>query len=256
MITYQFVPAAFDYGQRRAPALALMVHMAEGGGTVGYLSRNPARGVSVHFVCERKGNMVQMLGLTRASGSINPADLRTTDDPAVYGASVARAVLGSWWHDPNSAVISCEVEGFARSGPSDVQHEALADWVADMRAKLPSLVGNLGHRDFADYKACPGVHVKWAALGGHGLYAPAVITFRYGGEPKDRGTYVALDGGADIWSRPTVTMGAVVARLLEGARWYVFQRTMLGSPMGGSTKWLGNADGTRWIPASQMAVAP
>lgn len=166
-MTYPFIQAYNDYGLRRGPVQAFVVHMAEGGGTVGYLSRSQPRGVSVHYVIEYSGRIVQMLLESHASGSINPNDLRTTEGPAPYGATVRRDVMGAWDADPNAAVISLEMEGFATDGPNDSQVAALRALVSDVRSRYPSM-GLLGHRDFQDYKACPGPHIPWAALGGHG----------------------------------------------------------------------------------------
>ena len=181
-MTYPFVQAHNDYGLRKGPVRAFVIHMAEGGGTVGYLDTNgtaPPRGVSVHYVIERTGRIVQMLLETHTSGSINPQDIRTTDDAdGFYGVTDAKAVMGAWWGDPNSAVISVEVEGYAATGPSPVQATALVRLVNDVRSRYPG-IGLLGHRDFADYKACPGKHIDWHALGGHGVYvkpAPPVVT--------------------------------------------------------------------------------
>ena len=164
---YVFVPAFHRYGIRKGPVQAFCVHMAEGGGTVGFLSRPNANGVSVHYVVEYSGRIVQMLHEREASGSINPNDLRSTDGPPPYGATVRREVMGAWDHDPNSALISCEVEGFAATGPNAKQQLALARLVRDVRSRVPAM-GLLGHRDFQDYKACPGAHIPWTLLGGHG----------------------------------------------------------------------------------------
>lgn len=167
MSSYPFVQAYHDYGRRRGPVLAFVVHMAEGGGTVGYLSRDASRGVSVHYVIEYSGRIVQMLREDHASGSIDPTKLRTTNGPAPYGATVRRSVMRGWDSDPNSAVISLEIEGFAKDGPNAKQLIALGRLVADVRSRYPG-IGLLGHRDFADYKACPGAKIPWAQLGGHG----------------------------------------------------------------------------------------
>ncbi len=169
-MTYDFVAARYDYGPRKGPVRAFLIHMAEGGGTVGFLSRSPARGVSVHYVIEYSGRIVQMLSEAHASGSVNPQEIRTTDDPdGFYGATTAKAVMGSWWNDPNSAVISVEIEGFAADGPNAAQAASLVELVDDVRTRFPD-IGLLGHRDFADYKACPGKHIDWPALGGHGAF--------------------------------------------------------------------------------------
>ena len=168
-MAYPFVQAFYDYGHRTGPTLAFAIHMAEGGGTVGFLSRESVRGVSVHYVIERSGRIVQMLREDRASGSINPNDIRTTDGPAPYGATVRKQVMGSWDRNPNQAILSVEIEGFAKDGPNADQNAALRRLVADIRTRYPR-IGLLGHRDWADYKACPGAKIPWDALGGHGPY--------------------------------------------------------------------------------------
>jgi hypothetical protein len=166
-VTYPFVQAANDYGRRKGPVLAFVIHMAEGGGTVGFLSRPNVRGVSVHYVIERSGRIVQMLLESHASGSIDPTKLRDGNGPPPYGISVARATLGGWVNDPNSAVLSVEIEGYAADGPNPSEVAALKALVKDIRTRYPA-IGLLGHRDFVDYKACPGAHIPWDALGGHG----------------------------------------------------------------------------------------
>ena len=47
-MSYPYVAAFYDYGLRIRPVMAFVVHMAEGGGTVGYLSRTQTNRVSVH----------------------------------------------------------------------------------------------------------------------------------------------------------------------------------------------------------------
>ena len=84
--------------------------------------------------------------------------------------------MGTWWHDPNSAVISVEIEGFAAKGPNIDQRNSLASLVADVRSRYPGM-GLLGHRDFADYKACPGAFIPWPKLGGHGPYVSPVVSY-------------------------------------------------------------------------------
>jgi hypothetical protein len=167
-MAYPFVPAAHHYGPRLGPALAFVVHMAEGGGTVGFLSRPNARGVSVHYVIEAGGRIVQMVHEDQATGSINPRDLRDGDDPnGFYGQTTARACLGGWYSDPNAATITLEMEGFARDGPNGRQAVALVELTDDVRTRFPR-IGLLGHRDFQDYKPCPGKLIPWELIGGHG----------------------------------------------------------------------------------------
>ena len=59
------------------------------------------------------------------------------------------------------------MEGTAREGPLAAQVVALAVLAADVRTRHP-LIRNLGHRDFADYKWCPGKLIDWSSIGGHG----------------------------------------------------------------------------------------
>jgi N-acetyl-anhydromuramyl-L-alanine amidase AmpD len=166
-VSFPFVQAFHRFGPRKGPVKAFVVHMAEGGGTVGFLSRRNRRGVSVHYVIERDGRIVQMVRESEATGSINPNDLRTTEGPTPYGAKVRREVMGEWDHDPNSATITLEMEGFAATGPNAAQSLALGVLVRDVRSRHPTM-GLLGHRDFTSRKACPGGHIPWAAIGGHG----------------------------------------------------------------------------------------
>ncbi len=181
---YDYVRARYSYGRGLVPR-AIVVHMAEGGGTVGYLSRNPARGVSCHYVVEYSGRVVRMLDEDEIAGTINPSLIRgllrriRPDDPPfvgyngeriTYGATAAKAVLGAGWRDPNRYCIAIEIEGFAAAGPNLAQRKALVLLVRDLRKRIPTLAGTVAHRDFQAYKACPGKLIPWANLGGHGPF--------------------------------------------------------------------------------------
>lgn len=175
-MTYPFVQAFHDLGTRKGPVLGFVVHMAEGGGTVGFLSRRNSNGVSVHYVLENSGRIVQMLREDHMHSSIRTSSIRITDDAdGFFGRTAAKAVLGTWADitstlGPNHATIAVEIEGFAATGLKIEQADALAALVDDVRGRYPN-IGLLGHRDFADYKACPGRLIPWDRLGGHGVTA-------------------------------------------------------------------------------------
>lgn len=208
MTTYPYVPAYFDnLGPRKGPTLGLLYHMAEGGGTVGYLDKNgspPPRGVSVHAVCEYSGRVVQMLKFGDASGSLNPSDRST--DKAYFGHSILVDVLGDWWRDPNSAVISMEIEGFAKDGPNQKQVASAIAWGLDMRGRYPSIRGAIGHADQTDTKRCPGATPPMRAIfdrvGGHGLFST---------EEAMRLTDVVAEAGT-----ATITAAGIVWRVADG----------------------------------------
>lgn len=193
MTTYPFVQAYHDLGPRKGPVLGLVIHMAEGGGTVGFLSRQNRNGVSVHYVIDYDGKITRMLLESHMHSSIRIGDngsaLRTTTEDG-FGADYARAVLGKWAYvdstlGPNHATIAVEIEGFAGKltdaqrrahpkadplgGPSSRQEAALLVLVKDVRSRYPD-IGLTGHRDH-NIKACPGRRIPWDLIGGHGARA-------------------------------------------------------------------------------------
>jgi hypothetical protein len=177
-MAFPFVQAFHDLGPRKEPILGFIVHMAEGGGTVGFLSRKNRDGVSVHYVIERSGRIVQMLLESHMHSSIRirnkngTSAIRKTDDPGgPFGHSAAAAVLGDAAEvrkalGPNHATLAVEIEGFAKVGPNRLQNDALVTLVADIRKRHPR-IGLLGHRDH-NVKGCPGRLIEWDRLGGHG----------------------------------------------------------------------------------------
>lgn len=218
-MTYPFVQAFHDAGVARGPRLAFVVHMAEGGGTVGFLSRQNRDGVSVHFVVEYSGQIVQMLRLDHMHTSLRTTAIRVDDGPAPYGRTAALAVMGAWADishgtlGPNHASIACEIEGFAADGPNPRQQLALEELATYLRHQYPT-IRNLGHRDFQNYKACPGGHIPWEELGGH-----------------------AATGGTDVTPAPITDQTAMEVRIPAGANIFdVDGRTILRqSP--GSDAW-------------------
>jgi hypothetical protein len=174
-------PAARDYGPRgRWPTLAVTWHVAEGKDVAQYLSRDPVRGVSVHYTVEQQtdrwkdGEVVRCLPEDRISGSIDPRTIRRGDDPGgYYGASHAKAAIGVLWPDtsPNVLVISVEVAGFAREGPTEAQQRSMVALWDELKARYRKVIP-LGHRDWQDVKPCPGkaaaMKAAFSAMGGHG----------------------------------------------------------------------------------------
>jgi len=174
-------PAAHDYGSRDGwPTLAVTWHMAEGRDVAQYLGRDPLRGVSVHYTIEQEtarwqdGQVVRCLPEDRISGSIDPRSIRLGDDPGgYYGASHARAAIGRYWPEtsPNLLIISVEVAGYARQGPTAAQQRSMVALWDDIRSRYPKVLP-LGHRDWQDVKPCPGrtaaLKAAFTAMGGHG----------------------------------------------------------------------------------------
>lgn len=179
-VAVRFVAAPDHWARGGVPIRAIIIHMAEGGGTVSWLTR--LDGNSSHYVVEYDGEVVQMVAEARAAGSMNPKSTRTTDDPAFsylgstcrYGITALRSMLGSYASNPNAAVIAIEVEGFAATGPNTRQRASLARLVADIRRRRGALPCG-GHRDQQSYKACPGKRIPWVDYGGHAVRTAAVV---------------------------------------------------------------------------------
>lgn len=196
-----FVAAPDHWSRNGSLIRAVVCHMAEGAGTVPWLTRDD--GNSSHYVIELSGRIVQMVAEARAAGSLNPTLTRTTNDAAFtfegesvrYGVSVLRASLGTAGvADPNRCVIAIETEGFAKpltatqksrfpkanpaGGPNAAQRKALKALINDIRRRHGALPV-IGHRDQQSYKACPGHAFPWKDYGGHGVrqgyVAPPVV---------------------------------------------------------------------------------
>ncbi len=172
---------------------AICIHMAQGGGTVSHLTH--VDGNSSHYVVEYSGRVVQMVRESHWAGSINPNLIRKDEDPrfqflqspVTFGRATVVATIGKTpANNPNRFVIAIEVEGFARKapkegkpgfdvranpggGPNPKQRAALAALVADIRARRGKRYPCLGHRDFQNYKACPGRRIPFIDYGGHAV---------------------------------------------------------------------------------------
>ncbi len=224
MIADRFVAAPDNWPRATGASVrAIVVHMAEGGGTVSWLTRDD--GNSSHYVIEYTGRITQMVFESRAAGSINPKLLRTSNDASftflsesiVYGVRAAKAALGTGWSNPNSYVIAIEIEGFAAEGPNATQSARLKALVADIRKRHPG-IPVLGHRDFQSYKACPGKRIRWADLGGHGVkIAPPVPT-----TPEEPvGLHLTFPPGPIVSGTVGLPKGVVATRVADKASYPV-----------------------------------
>lgn len=166
-------PGGFVGSKRKASDIrGFMVHVAEGTNVAAYLSRKPARNVSVQYTVEANGDIVAMVPELRVAGSLDPSALRKGDDKGgYYGRSHLDAALGKGVTNPNYHVIAVEVAGTHKAGPNAKQVASLKRLFEDCRKRYPRIVP-LGHRDQQDVKPCPGksasMKAAFKALGGHG----------------------------------------------------------------------------------------
>lgn len=192
------VPAPDNWTRNGAAVTGIVTHMAEGGGTVSWLTRDD--GNSSHYVVEYDGDLVQMVDEERAAGSINPHLIRQNNDApytfegeqVIYGRTAALTMGSGAANDPNRYVIAIEVEGFAATGPNAAQRATLAAIYNDIRRRKGSMPA-LGHRDFQNYKPCPGHRIPWPELGHHAKkagYMPPVTP------PPAGGSTVAVTGNS------------------------------------------------------------
>lgn len=184
-MSYPFVAAKYYTPGGMVEPRAIAIHFAEGGGTVSWLT-HPTNDNSSHFVIEYSGRVVQMVRDADASHSLHvdrPSGPPSAGDFGTYSLDAAKACLGAGIADPCAYIFAVEIEGYAATAPNAAQATSLGALVHDLRARHRSLRGLLGHRDFQNYKVCPGGKIPWALIGGHGLFA----------KPPETAT-----GGADV----------------------------------------------------------
>jgi len=213
-MTYPFVAARWFTPGAITEYRAIVVHMAEGGGTVKYLT-TVTRDVSASHVIEYSGRIVQMVKDGDASHCqhVSPEPY-TSENYGIYSSLTGRAVLGAdGWADVNRYVFAVELEGFRAKGPNAAQKVALKALVADLRKRFPSIRGLLGHRDVQD-KSCPGALIPWAEIGGHGyIEEDEVITAIKGEDWKPTVTNGQSNG---VYRATPDRSASIVARLPAG----------------------------------------
>jgi len=166
-------PAGYVGTARKASDVrGFMVHVAEGNNVAAYLSRNPARNVSVQYTVEADGSIVAMVPELRVAGSLNPAALRKGDDKGgYYGRSHLDHALRGGVTNPNKYVIAVEVAGRHKDGPNAKQIASLVALFKDCKRRYPKIVP-IAHRDQQDVKPCPGktaaMKTAFRLMGGHG----------------------------------------------------------------------------------------
>ena len=214
-MAYPFVPAKHFTRGAMSEARAILWHMAEGYGTVGYFTR-VERDVSSHYVIERTGRIVQMVRHTDASHSAHwQFDSGSSDASScggLYDPDVAISVLGAGWRDLNRYSIAVEVEGYRAEGPNAAERASIVELAYVLRMQLPTLRGNLGHRDVQDYKACPGCKFPWATIAGHGRFRSEDSDMVYSVPGIVSGVWPA---GSAVYDGPT---GPATGRTLSSTR--------------------------------------
>lgn len=205
-------------------------HMAEGGGTDTWLTRKDGRqgNNSCHIVVKYDGSIRQLVEFDDAAWSLHnsiDADTNDASDFGIFDFKYVRAALGSGYPDPNRYIIAIEVEGFFDSGPNTAQKRTIRLLAAFLEGQYPKAV-HLGHRDFQDYKPCPGRYLFTNLLPHASRFSAGVpiddgdepmLSFRVLG-PSDgtlliaanRGIVNLLDGKAII---PPVRSFNTVARI-------------------------------------------
>jgi hypothetical protein len=99
--------------------------------------------------------------------------------------------------------------------------------------------------------APPSADAPMVAAGDPTPHEAPHVTFRFGGEPRYRGSYRVCDGirAARIRTAPLIPDGTVVRTVVAGSAlpFRVAQTTQSGTAVGGIRRWMGDATGTRWV---------
>jgi hypothetical protein len=180
-VAVRFVAAPDNWSRGTTPIRAITVHMAEGGGTVSWLTRND--GNSSHYVVEYDGDVVQMVAEARAAGSINPAALRAGDDAAVHLPRRVDPLRPYGRHEgPRLALHEPERRGHRDRGRGLRR---------DRPERCPARVAEAAHRRhpqasrearlpraprLPELQGVPGHRIPWVDYGGHAVVIATVPT--------------------------------------------------------------------------------
>lgn len=185
-------------------------HFAEGGGTDYWLTREDgAQGDnSCHIVVKYDGSIRQIVEFDDASWSLHWNMSGNYTDFGIFKPVRTREIIGS---DPNRHIIAIEVEGFWKNGPLTTQRNTILRLAKYLEEQFPEAI-HMGHRDFQDYKACPGPSLFTNFLPHHG---------RLTQENDMPGLPTTLPNSAPYSGTAVITKGVKAIRLHDRAEYEV-----------------------------------
>lgn len=130
-------------------------HFAQGGGTDDWLTRTDgAQGSnSCHIVIKYDGSIRQLVKFSDSSWSLHWNTAGSYTDFGIFSIPKTRLIINSDY--PLRYLIAMEVEGYWDIGPNLEQKKTILLLAEALEDLFPKAV-HMGHRDFQDYKACPG----------------------------------------------------------------------------------------------------
>lgn len=173
-------------------------HFAEGGGTDIWLCRKDGKQGrnSSHLVLKYDGTLRQIVSLEDASWSLHvdrPFGPPGIGDYGIFTLDAVRAAGISTVY-PLPWIIAIEIEGFAKDGPNAAQRYTIARLATYLERLFPKAV-HLGHRDFQNYKPCPG-----GRLFGTLLPHARRLTATPPQTETDMAATITTESGATVWT--------------------------------------------------------